>query len=71
MGFVESDEVVEDPLELLVDIFIGFRLVSRCRTIEDIVYAIRVVCSGRFSAVPLPKVTSGDVGLVLVDPLVR
>ena len=45
LSFVESNEVAENPLELLVDIFIGFCL-SRCRTIEDIVYAVGVVCSG-------------------------
>ena len=45
LGFGEPDEVVEDPLELLVDIFIALSL-SRFRMIEDIVCTVGVGCSG-------------------------
>ena len=45
LGFVETDEIVENPLELLVDIII-VRWLNRGRLIEDIVNAVDVGCSG-------------------------
>ena len=45
LGFVEADEIVENPLELLVDILI-VRWLNRGRLIKDIVDAVDVGCSG-------------------------